>query len=514
MNRTGIMVVYNDIVRDNRVLKMAHAMRRVFSDFTLIGAYKAYDPNAEPEEIKINGLNCVLFPNKFKAFEISDEELSEEEAFAERQRMAVSDLTKQIAEFIQVKRPSCVHTHDMYTIELGALVKRQAQSTDQDFFWIHDVHENARGATHMPPLLQKYAIELENENIEQADTVLTVTNELAQRLQVIHPHIKHLQVIYNSPEFLNKDRSFPRSLRDELDLGGEPIAVYLGQVKPLRGVERMVTALTLLPELHFAIITANKGVFINSIKNLAMWLGVSDRVHFVDYVPPGNVVDYIRSANMGVNPLENYGNAEVALPSNLFDYIFAGLPVLSHKLEAPENFFDEFRVGETVDFDHFPDVANATKRLLYPENTTHENLRQTIAEKYSWEIQESQLCKLYLGIIGYENIIVANPVKPLKLPPSDLKILHGITGAAGQPHVLAKALDKHKGITARSMQVTLTKFKYPTDIFYPVSSTSTGPMSRALSSVADAFDIFHIHSRGFLFDRLTSSYMTGMDLLA
>lgn len=507
------MVVYNDIVRDSRVLKLAAAMRRVYADFTLVGTYKTYKPDSKPKSTKINGLDCMLFPNFFKIVKL-DDDCPHDVEISKRQEAAVASLTSDIDEFIAEKRPSCLHTHDMYTLSLGSLAKRRADAEGRKMFWIHDVHENARGASHMPPLLQKFAVILENAYIEEPDLVITVTDELAQCLEHAHPQIKSMKVVFNTPEFVRGGKDFGRTLRGDLGIGSNPIAVYLGQVKPLRGVERMLDAMPYMPALHYAVLTANKGEFIDEIKHKAGELGVSDRVHFMDYVPPAHIVEYIQSADIGVNPLENYGNADVALPNKMFDYIFAGLPVISHTLEAPTNFFQEYAIGKTADFDKPQAVANAVSELLDMSAIEIAKHRKTIAESYSWEIQESNIVTTYLDILGFTGTTVVNKVESLDLPDDDLKIIQGITGAAGQPNVLARQLDRQPGITARSLQITLSKFGYASDLFYPVKTTKPDEMAEVLSCVADDFDIFHIHGRGFIFDRLNMGYLTGTDFLA
>jgi len=129
-------------------------------------------------------------------------------------------------------------------------------------------------------------------------------------------------------------------------------------------------------------------------------------------------------------------------------------------------------------------------------------------------VQESKLIETYMKVRGFNNFKVLNEVEPPAVPKQKLRVLQGVTGAAGQPNTLSKSLNKLPGIYAASMQVSLSKFGYPADLFYPVKKADFGTMAKALNCVADSFDVFHLHARGFLFDRFETAFPTGSDLLA
>lgn len=512
----GMMVVLNAVSNDSRVVKMGVAMSRVFSNFVLIGMFPAGQSHVKPIVEEISGLRCVKFPH-YK-FPLEAQAGEDKAALAFRQsRTALERLRDDIARYAGEFRPDVLHTHDMYTMPIGALAKREAAKAGRTMKWIHDVHEFAAGSHHMPPARQQYALSIEREFLHDADEVITVTPQLAEELQALYPDLRPVRVIHNTPEMHPAPSPPQGTLREALGIGAAPLAVYSGVVKPMRGAERMIPVLQRMPELHFALLTGSKSAFTEQLVAQARAAGVDDRLHWHPYVAPSAVVGFLKGADVGVIPIENYGNAEVALPNKLFEYTFAELPIVTHQLKALTEFTREWNVGKVVDFADPEAAAAAIRTCLAPrERAAFTRAHSDLVRRFSWEVQSRTLMTLYRDLQGKDGAELVDPVSGVDLPEGDLKILHGISGAAGQPGTLARFLDRIDGISARSLQVSRSIYGYPSDLVYPMVPGVGSVVNAAhlLKSVGKDFDVFHLHYRGFFHDPKSLAFPVLMDLLA
>jgi hypothetical protein len=98
---------------------------------------------------------------------------------------------------------------------------------------------------------------------------------------------------------------------------------------------------------------------------------------------------------------------------------------------------------------------------------------------------------------------------------NNIRVLHGLYGSAGQPGVLAKALNKIEGISARSLLIGESKYKYGTDLVYPIPRVGYEffDMANLLRSTINSFDIFHFHFRSFFHSPENLQFPVISDLL-
>ncbi|MDA8887811.1 glycosyltransferase [Hellea sp.] len=366
-------------------------------------------------------------------------------------------------------------------------------------------------------LYSEYINSFEKKYIEKVDIVLANSEELQDKLKRKYKNLQTVEVIYKSPPHKKSQLAKPRTLRTDLNLkeSDKKIILYLGQVQEKRGIEKVLSSLNYLENVHFAVITKSGGSFLDSLKLQAKEMGINKQFHVLSYVPSKDIMDYISDANVGLIPYEKYNHSEVTLPNKLFNYVFADLPIISNNLSAVSRFLKINNAGISVSFADPKKLAVEIKNYLNRAGNKSTSLcrNKKIIETYSWEVQSCQLLSIYLLVRGYENFTIPNGITPIVTPESKLRILQGITGAAGQPHILSQALNNLPGIFSNSMQVTLSKFGYPADIFFLVKKTDFSTMAQALKIIIKPFDVFHLHTRGFLYDRLETTFPTGSDLL-
>jgi glycosyltransferase involved in cell wall biosynthesis len=88
------------------------------------------------------------------------------------------------------------------------------------------------------------------------------------------------------------------------------------------------------------------GRYIDDLRRSAAQLEVQPRLHFVKYVDHDQVPQFLSDASVGVYALTRYGNAEVAMPNKLFEYMHARLPVVCSDFGAMGAFVPRTGIGK------------------------------------------------------------------------------------------------------------------------------------------------------------------------
>lgn len=517
--KRGLSVVLNGIDGDSRVIKSARAMSRVMDEVVLLGMYRSSEDQNSLKETRIGGIKYVLVPWE----KVETQPLKEESTEEQKLRDYLSSFTKwekRVLDFVVDYKPEVIHSHDYLTIRLGHQAKRELNKQGHGAAWVHDVHEYLHGLLDIPDgfkaKLFSFGVELEQQHIEMADHVFTVSEQLQKKLQDNYPALKRVEVIHNAPEMKPLANFDGQRLREKLGIGDRLLGAYVGNVKEKRGVHLAIRLLTELHELEIAIVTNSKNTYVDSIKSLAEEIGVAERVHWHPYVDPGHIVGFLDGVDIGLIPITKYGNADVSLPNKLFELGMAGAKILSADLDSIKEFLNDNQIGKITDFH---DTKRAAKDLLSlirePESKANLNKIEALRSSYSWEVQESKLIETYRRLMGYQPSKALNFFSTFHTS-KGLRILHGLSGAAGQPSQLSAALNRIPNFSSQSLQISASNFHYPSDLIYlPNRSLDKNlDSARLMSILSGKFDVFHFHFRSFFHDPINLQFPALWDLIA
>ena len=285
-----------------------------------------------------------------------------------------------------------VHAHDLETLLAGVALARRLGA-----HLIYDAHELERHSVGLSALERWVLGGLEARLITRAARVITVSNSIAAHLAQAYD-IALPVVVMNSPNLDEQRRASP-GLRAQLALGAEvPLAVYVGRLAPMRGVDQMLPVLRAWPQLQVACVGGRDASFTASLVARAQALGVAARLHLVDAVPSFEVVDFIRSADLAVvlgqDACLSY---RYSLPNKLFEATFAGLPICASDLLEQQRFIIQAGNGVVVRGDD-NDAISAGMRDVYLRRA---QLRPdaarlaTLTADYGWQAQGRKLLALY-----------------------------------------------------------------------------------------------------------------------
>lgn len=217
--------------------------------------------------------------------------------------------------------PDVVIANDWRSLPIAFAAKRSAAVRI-----VYDSHEFASeefaDSWRWNLLARQHVVRIEDRHIRGADAVVTVSegiaDALAQRYALPRP-----MVIANTPGW--QATAFRPT-------EGRITVLYHGAIVPRRGLETLIESVRLWPpHLRLVIRGPAQGGFERHLQQLAEPFG--ERVAIEPPVPPAQLVSAAAQADIGIFLLSNSTtHARFAMPNKIFEYMQAGLMVISSDL--------------------------------------------------------------------------------------------------------------------------------------------------------------------------------------
>lgn len=234
--------------------------------------------------------------------------------------------------------------------------------------------------------------------------VITVSNPIAREINHLYRG-PEVSLIRNVPAY----RSVPKTdrLRQSLGLSSATrIALYQGGVQHNRGLDALVRAASFLePETVIVMMGQDMETTKAELEALIASEGVADRVKIIPPVPYEELLDWTASADIGLHvlPPDHSLSIRWCLTNKLFEYLMAGLPVLSSSLDAVAEVVNTYDVGQIVSSLAPTDVGAAINNMLADPATLvrmSRNALEVAQREFCWEKERLQLIRLYHEILA------------------------------------------------------------------------------------------------------------------
>ena len=287
--------------------------------------------------------------------------------------------------------PDIIHAHDFEC--LPAAVSAAGRCGARVIYDMHELEEGRLPAA--SPLAARWKAHIERRALRRVAATITVSPSIASH-KARSRGIPLPTVILNAPRPSAAAPTMP-GLRERCGLAtAVPLAVYIGNASQGRGIEQLVAALGLTPELHLAMLGAIRPALRPMLEHAVERLG--GRLHLLAPVPHDEVVAHIASADFGVATIPGSClNYEYCLPNKLFEMTLAGLPVLVSRTTELKRFVAETGTGIAVDALDPAAIAQglravyAAREQLAPSGSGLAALRA----RYGWQRQAEHLIALY-----------------------------------------------------------------------------------------------------------------------
>jgi glycosyltransferase involved in cell wall biosynthesis len=308
------------------------------------------------------------------------------------------DLELAFAPVVATFRPDIIHAHDYRSIGIAVRSARRLSGAGTRPVVVYDAHEFLPGVDLLDRRSRRGLVRNEAQHIGGADSVITVSDAIADRLVEEHGLAARPAVVLNVPAA----RWLTPSSDVRADCGLDPwvpLLVYCGVSAPRRGLDIMVTSLSELPGVHVCLVTKEND-YTASLEQSATALGVRDRLHLLPYVEPDAVSPYLRTADLGVSPLWRNLNHDLTLPTKLFEFAQARLPIVTSDVTASAGLVSQYGIGTVFRAEDQDEYVRAVRDALEAQEQLRAAYTEVLLENWSWEKQAHVIDEVYRKALG------------------------------------------------------------------------------------------------------------------
>ena len=382
------MFVWNNFVNDARVLREASALTDLDYTVTIIAKKELSEmhlPSSEKirEGIFVNRPLKLEFPEK-----ITD-------------KIKSSVITKHIPNMLLMFKmimlgrkynTDVYHAHDLNTLIQGIVSAKLRLKRKK---LIYDSHEVQTSRTHYSfekiYRIEKLLLKFVDKVIVENDTRADYHKDLYKsRPTPIHNYSE----LYNIDEV----KAFP--LREVYSIPEDTkIVLYQGGMQEGRGLFKLLDAFKNIE--NGKLIMLGDGKERQNLLDYHRELKLENKVIFIDRVPYQELRSYTKSADIGIQFLENTNFNHYSASSNkLFEYLMAHVPVIGSDLPEIKRVIEEEQVGLIVQEANTVQLNGAIQILINDDElrTTLKRNTESAKRKYNWENEKRILNNIYSEI--------------------------------------------------------------------------------------------------------------------
>ncbi len=360
-----IISVSNDIVTDQRVIKVAGTLSR--------NGYK----------LLILGRNLPQSPD-YKNFQFPVHRFS---LWFKKGPLFYFFLNIRLLFFILFRKADILLANDLDTLPANYWA-----SKIKSIPLVYDSHEYF---TEVPELagrksVQKIWLSMESFIVPKLNYFYTVNQSIANIYR--EKYNVEAKVIRNLPECSTKGQ-----LKYDIPgINGRRIIIYQGALNMARGIDLAIQSMAYLEDVVLAI--AGDGPERKELEKHAHFLNVENKVIFLGRILPAKLSSITRQACLGISFEQKQGlNYYYALPNKIFDYIHAEIPVLVSPFPEMEAIVEEYGVGEVLKSFEPENIAKQIDTMLNDDKKREywKNNLKTASEELCWSLEEKKLLDIF-----------------------------------------------------------------------------------------------------------------------
>jgi len=240
--------------------------------------------------------------------------------------------------FLMFKKVDVLHANDLDTLLANWMVKLFRRK-----HLVYDTHEYFTGVPEIQnkPIVKKTWTAIEKIIFPKLRHVFTVNDSIADLYE--KEYGVKIKVLRNFPVASPLIKSKSKS---ELGLPNDKKIVILqgGGINIDRGSEELLEAIALSDELFLCIV--GSGDVIELLKKRSDKKDLNGKVMFAGLLPYNEMMQYTMNADVGVTlDKDTNMNYRFSLPNKIFDYIKAGIPVVSSNLVELALIIKKYNLG-------------------------------------------------------------------------------------------------------------------------------------------------------------------------
>ena len=367
-----VFSVTNCICYDQRVHKMAQAVSSLGCEVTIIGRVRG-------DCCKNDGV-----PFKTKRFKM----------FFNKGFLFYKFFNIRLFFYLLFHRFDILVANDLDTLLPNFLVARV-----RNLKLVYDSHEYFTGVPELSgrPFVKWIWILIERNIFPHLKYVITVSDSIADLYNTDYG-VKPLVVRNLSPS----SESLIPLTREELGIEAGHLLLILqgGGINIDKGGEELIDAVNLTEKV--SLILAGSGDVIPLLKEKVIKLGLSERIKFFPGMKWSELMRLTKSADAGLSLEKNTNiNYRYSLPNKLFDYISAGIPVITGNLPEIGKIVESYDCGLIIPGITAAEISKAIIALRdNPE--LRKRLKQNSVNAFvelNWNNEQEKVISLYRKIL-------------------------------------------------------------------------------------------------------------------
>lgn len=321
----NIHVYPSPLTHESRILRITDALAQagIFDRIEVVGVARADLPAAQALDAK---RSLVRLPRKLFA---------RSEGFAAKLVRTVEWSVRVLAS-LRGRKVACINAHSLAVLPLCVLAAKMTGAR-----LVYDTHELETETVAAHGMRQRLARSVERMFIRSCDMVCVVSDSIADWYAREYG-IARPAVVRNIPQFRAPQGGDRDAVRARMGLRpGRVGFIYQGGLMEGRGVERVLRVFARLPEVD--LVCMGSGALQPAVQAAA---AAHPNIHFVPAVPPHEVLQYTRAADVGLCLTENRClSYYFSLPNKMFEYLHAGLPVIVTPLLDQQRLVESYGCG-------------------------------------------------------------------------------------------------------------------------------------------------------------------------
>lgn len=288
------------------------------------------------------------------------------------------------------------HFHDSELLGCGIKLKKKTGAKI-----IYDAHEDTSkqiiSKTWIPKIFRKTISKgfnyYEKGKAKKLDFVIVVTSEIKKSF--LRAGIEKIEIIENYPlidYFLNiKETANEKMKGEEIKL------IYSGGIVRVRAIKEIIESLELIKKKKVKLILVGKfqekGLE-EELRRMPGW----GKVDFKGWLSQKENYQLMESVDIGLACFYPEPNHLKSVPNKLFEYMSAGLPMVTSDFPLWRNIVEREKCGIFVNPKNPQEIAKAINYLAEnPEKATQmgKNGKRAILNQYNWKRESKKLFEIY-----------------------------------------------------------------------------------------------------------------------
>lgn len=240
---------------------------------------------------------------------------------------------------------------------------------------------------------RKFSFVLERQLYAKADKIIAVTQKFKERI-IAKGYIKEkICVIRNGSDMQFEKISIADNIKLKYKSNDELVIIYAGILGIAQNLKTILDTAIILKNENIRFLLIGTGPEEKLLKDYSKQSNI-ENVEFIGEVPKEKINDYLSLADCGIIPLKNIPVFNATIPSKLFDYMSANLPILLGVKGEAKEILNKSKAGIYFEPDNSKDLADKILFLLKNRNEIEKMSklgRQFVAEHFNRIILAEQL---------------------------------------------------------------------------------------------------------------------------